>query len=97
MKHKRHIRILLAACLLAVLLCIPALAAGNVASAVESTWKDAADQIKTVVDNVVFPALDMVLAIAFFTKLAMAYFDYRPANSAGSSNRSVPSGCGKAS
>ena len=46
MKHKRHIRILLAACLLAVLLCIPALAAGNVASAVESTWKDAADQIK---------------------------------------------------
>ena len=34
-------------------------------------------QIKTVVDNVVFPALSMVLAIAFFAKLAMAYFDYR--------------------
>ena len=29
--------------------------------------------------------------------IRMAYFDYRPANSAGSSNRSVPSGCGKAS
>ena len=28
--------------------------------------KDAAGQIKTVVDNVVFPALDMILAIAFF-------------------------------
>ena len=29
--------------------------------------------------------------------IRMAYFDYRPVNSAGSSNRSVPSGCGKAS
>ena len=47
------------------------------ASAVESTWKDAASQIKTVVDNVVFPALDMILAIAFFVKLGSAYFDYR--------------------
>ena len=35
------------------------------------------EQIKTVVDSVVFPALGMVLAIAFFVKLAMAYFDYR--------------------
>ena len=52
-------------------------AAGDVASAVESTWQDAAAQIKTVMDNVVFPALDMILAIAFFTKLGMAYFDYR--------------------
>ena len=43
----------------------------------ESTWKDAASQIKTVVDNVVFPALDMILAIAFFVKLGSAYFDYR--------------------
>ena len=77
MKHKRHIRILLAACLLAVLLCIPALAAGNVASAVESTWKDAADQIKTVVNTVVFPALTMVLGVAFFVKVAMTYFEYR--------------------
>ena len=38
---------------------------------------DAAGQIKTVVDTVVFPALSLVLAIAFFVKLAMAYFDYR--------------------
>ena len=47
------------------------------AGAVEQTWTDASSQIKTVVDNVVFPALSMVLAIAFFAKLAMAYFDYR--------------------
>ena len=37
---------------------------------VEKTWKDAAGQIKTVVNNVVFPALDMILAIAFFGKVS---------------------------
>ena len=58
--------------------CMPALAAADdVADAVEQTWGDASEQIKTVVDSVVFPALGMVLAIAFFVKLAMAYFDYR--------------------
>jgi hypothetical protein len=30
------------------------------------------------VNNVVFPALDMILAIAFFGKLAMSYFDCAP-------------------
>ena len=65
--------------MLAVLCCAPALAAsnGNVASVVEETWKAAAGQIKTVVDNVVFPALDMVLTIAFFGKVAMSYFDFK--------------------
>ena len=57
--------------------CVPAMAAGDVAGAVEQTWTDASSQIKTVVDSVVFPALSMVIAIAFFVKLAMAYFDYR--------------------
>ena len=61
-----------------VLLTVPAFAAGgDVAGAVEQTWDDAATQIKTVVDNVVFPALSMILAIAFFVKLGMSYFDYR--------------------
>lgn len=50
---------------------------GDVASAVESTWTAAAAQIKTVVNNVVFPAIDMILAIFFFVKLGTAYFDYR--------------------
>ena len=36
-----------------------------------------AGQIKTVVDNVVFPAIDMILAVFFFGKLGTAYFDYR--------------------
>ena len=52
-------------------------AEGDVAGAIEETWDAASDQIKTVVDNVVFPALDMILAIAFFVKLGSAYFDYR--------------------
>ena len=77
MKFKKLVRILVDVAVVAALCCIPAFAAGNVASAVENTWKTAATQIKTVVEKVVFPALDMVLAIAFFTKLGMAYFDYR--------------------
>lgn len=80
-KYKKYLRPLLLALVMAVILCVPAFAAsggtGNVGAVVESTWKDAAGQIKTVVDNVVFPALDMVLAIAFFGKSAMAYFDYK--------------------
>lgn len=77
MKFKKMIRILAIAMVVAALCCAPVLAAGDVAAAVESTWKGAATQIKTVVEKVVFPALDMILAIAFFTKLGMAYFDYR--------------------
>ena len=79
MKHKRIISALVLAFSLSLLCCVPALAAssGDVAGAVEQTWTDAASQIKDVVDTVVFPALSMVLAIAFFAKLAMAYFDYR--------------------
>lgn len=77
MKFKKMIRILAIAMVVAALCCAPALAAGDVAAAVESTWKGAATQIKTVVEKVVFPALDMILAIAFFTKLGMVYFDYR--------------------
>ena len=64
--------------LLCLLFATVASAAGrDVASAVESTWTTASTQIKTVVDNVVFPVIDMVLAIAFFVKLGTAYFDYR--------------------
>ena len=81
MNSKNIIRIFVLVLALVMLCCIPAFAAegesGDVAGVVEQTWNDAAGQIKTVVDNVVFPALGMILAIAFFGKLAMAYFDYR--------------------
>jgi hypothetical protein len=50
---------------------------GDVAGAIEGTWTDASSQIKTVVNKVVFPAIDLILAVFFFAKLGMAYFDYR--------------------
>lgn len=54
-----------------------AYAAGDVAGAIESTWSAAQSQIKTVVNNVVFPVIDMVLAVLFFVKIGTAYMDYR--------------------
>lgn len=67
--------LLLAVCLLST----TAFAAGtgDVAGAIEGTWNDASDQIKAVVNNVVFPVIDLILAVFFFAKLGMAYFDYR--------------------
>jgi hypothetical protein len=50
---------------------------GDVAGAIEDTWQDASGQIKQVVNNVVFPVIDLILAVFFFAKLGMAYFDYR--------------------
>ena len=52
-------------------------ATGDVAGVVEDTWNSAQGQIKAVVNNVVFPVVDMILAILFFVKLGTAYFDYR--------------------
>ena len=79
MKILKRGKLLVFCALLCLLFATVASAAGNgdVASAVESTWTTASTQIKTVVDNVVFPVIDMVLAIAFFVKLGTAYFDYR--------------------
>lgn len=54
-----------------------AYASGDVAGAIEGTWNTASQQIKTVVNNVVFPAIDLILAVFFFAKLGTAYFDYR--------------------
>ncbi len=62
-----------------VLFCQQTFAAGtgDVAGAVQSTWNDASVQIKSVVNNVVFPAIDLILAVFFFVKLGMSYFDFR--------------------
>ena len=79
--RKKSIRVLLLALVVAALCVVPAFAtssAGNVADAVEQTWTDAAGQIKTVVNTVVFPALTMVLGVAFFVKVAMTYFECAP-------------------
>ena len=65
--------------MLCCLLAATAFAAGtgDVAGAVESTWTTASDQIKSVVNKVVFPAIDLILAVFFFAKVGMAYFDFR--------------------
>ena len=78
MIKKKLLRTTLLLLVLSMALCIPAFATnGDVAGVVEQTWTAAAQQIKTVLNNVVFPALDMILVIAFFVKLGSAYFDYR--------------------
>ena len=62
---KRIMLILSITALLCYLLSVAAFAAGSgdVAGAVESTWTAASGQIKSVVNKVVFPAIDMILAI----------------------------------
>ena len=65
------------AALLVPVFSISASATGDVAGAIQSTWTAAQTQIRTVVDNVVFPVIDMILAVLFFVKVGGAYFDYR--------------------
>lgn len=77
---KKTVRILFCVLLVTVLVSafsMTAFAAGDVAGAIENTWNAAKSQIKTVVNNVVFPVCDMILAILFFVKVGTAYFDYR--------------------
>lgn len=56
---------------------VTAFAAGDVSGAIESTWNAAKSQVQTVVNNVVFPVIDMILAILFFVKVGTSYFEYR--------------------
>jgi len=69
--------ILLWLAVLLLLLCLPAGAATSVDAVIEQTWSSIRGQIQNVVNNVVFPAVDMILAVVFFVKLSSAYFDYR--------------------
>ena len=77
--NKKIISILMMSLLLLSLLSITTFAAesGDVAGAVEDTWNAAKGQIKDVVNNVVFPVIDLLLAVLFFVKVATAYMDYR--------------------
>lgn len=88
MKTKKLTRILTMCALLVcmvVMMAMPAFAAatpttpatGNVSGAIENTWNAAQGQVKDIVNNVVFPVIDMILAILFFVKIATAYMDYR--------------------
>ena len=78
--NKKLVRILLCVAMVTIILSafsMTAFAAGDVAGAIENTWNTAKEQVKTVVNNVVFPVVDMILAILFFVKVGTAYFDYR--------------------
>ena len=79
MKNKRKLlAVFLISLLLLSLLSVTALAAtGDVAGAVENTWNDAKGQIKDVVNKVVFPVIDLILAVLLFVKIATSYMDYR--------------------
>lgn len=76
-KYLKIFAVVTALCALLVTTAFASGPTGDVAGAVESTWATASGQIKTVVNNVVFPAIDLILAVFFFAKLGMAYFDYR--------------------
>ncbi len=56
------------------------LANSSVSSAIEGAWNDTSSEAKVIVDNVVFPALSLVLAVIFFIKLAMTYMEYKKSN-----------------
>ncbi len=74
---KRLCNLLCLSLLVGLFLCTTVSANGDVAGAIEDTWTTTSEQIKTVVNNVVFPAINMILAVFFFGKLGMSYFDYR--------------------
>ncbi len=79
MKHK-CIRIMTAILLVTLLIgafSITVSASGNVAGAVENTWTAAQGQVTQIVNNVVFPVIDLILAVLFFVKVGTSYFDYR--------------------
>ena len=81
MKKKRIVRMFTMASvmmLLVAFLAVPAYATGgNVSGAIEGTWNAAKGQVQTIVNNVVFPVIDMILAVLLFVKIATAYMDYR--------------------
>lgn len=52
-------------------------ATGDVAGVIEQTWDTARTQIQAVVNNLVFPVIDMILAVLFFVKVGTSYLEYR--------------------
>ena len=83
MKKSKPILVIAIVLILMLTLCAtvyaadPSTGAGDLAGAIEGTWGAAKTQIMAVVNNVVFPVLDLILAVFFFVKLGSAYFDYR--------------------
>jgi len=76
-KTKKIISIVMVVVLMVSMCSVTAFADGEVAGAVENTWNSAKGQIKTIVNNVVFPVIDVILAVLLFVKIATTYMDYR--------------------
>ena len=78
-KHGKLILALMCTALLVCSLSVTCFAAGtgDVAGAIENTWTAAKGQIKQVVNNVIFPVVDLVLAVLFFIKVGTLYFEYK--------------------
>lgn len=77
--HKKAITCIVMMMLLVSMFAVTCFAdgSGDVAGAVESTWDTAKDQVKQIVNNVVFPVVDLILAVLFFVKVATSYFEYK--------------------
>lgn len=74
--NKKKIAVILITIICMTTLC-SLTAYADVAGAVEGTWNSAKSQIKTIVDNVVFPVIDVILTVLLFAKISTAYMDYR--------------------
>lgn len=76
MKKSKFISATLAAICFAGMLTITASA--DVSGAISSTWTTAKAQIQNVVNNVVFPVIDVILGVLLFVKIATAYLECAP-------------------
>ena len=77
MKKKKVFVFIITGLVMAVLCSITVFADGEVANAVSNTWTKGRGQIKSIVNDVVFPVIDVVLAILLFVKISTSYMDYR--------------------
>ena len=75
MKTKKMLCAVVMVMMLAIMFTVPAFAAGtgDVAGAIEGTWTDASAQIKTVVNNVVFPE---VLPKSWTKVMRQSHFEF---------------------
>lgn len=78
---RRLFRCALLLVLTVALLTLPAYAtnadSGNIAGVVNDIWADASGQIKTICNDVVFPALSWVCGVGFVISVIVAIFNYK--------------------
>ena len=75
--RKKCLSVLCSSLLFAQHLMLTAHAEGDVATAVTNASTTAKEQAKTIVNNVVFPVMDVILVVLLFVKIAGVYLEYR--------------------